>query len=138
MELITKGKKDKIQILVISAIIYFILFLMTGYQILPFELGSIILVLLYTYINFNVVNLFFTSKRTTFKVYFFMIFDLIYFFTSVTRFRSFVGYLLIIAGLRYLILDDEGRENIKKIDTFLLVYTICKILFILSLIAFSD
>ena len=64
-----KDRDEKIRILIITTMVYFIFFLIEKMELITSYLGIIILILLYMYANFNLINLFFTSKRTTFKIY---------------------------------------------------------------------
>lgn len=133
---IEKSKREKLRILIVTATAYLIVFFMAGFGAIPFNLGIVSLILLYIYVNFNLINLFFTSKRTTFKIYIFMILDLVNFFMTAFKISSIIVYLLAILFLGYLIIQDEGRMESRKIYRFMLYYTLLKIVFFLSMIAF--
>ena len=72
-----KDRDEKVRILIITTMVYFIFFLIEKMELITSYLGIIILILLYMYANFNLINLFFTSKRTTFKVYAFLLLEVI-------------------------------------------------------------
>ena len=57
-----KDRDEKIRILIITTMVYFIFFLIEKMELITSYLGIIILILLYMYANFNLINLFFTSK----------------------------------------------------------------------------
>lgn len=67
-----KQKDEKLKILMATVIAYFVFFILTEIGIITEYLGIIMLILLYMYANYNLINMFFTSKRTTFKVYAFL------------------------------------------------------------------
>ena len=77
-----KQKDEKIKILMTTIIAYFVFFILTEIGIITEYLGIILLILLYMYANYNLINMFFTSKRTTFKVYAFLLLEVIYLFTG--------------------------------------------------------
>ena len=58
-----KDRDEKIRILIITTMVYFIFFLIEKMELITSYLGIIILILLYMYANFNLINLFFTSKK---------------------------------------------------------------------------
>ena len=77
-----KQQDEKLRILIITIITYFVFFLIKEMEFISPYLGIIILILLYMYANFNLINIFFTSKRTTFKIYAFLLLEVIYLFTG--------------------------------------------------------
>ena len=58
-----KDRDEKVRILIITTMVYFIFFLIEKMELITSYLGIIILILLYMYANFNLINLFFTSKK---------------------------------------------------------------------------
>ena len=96
--------------------------------------GTLILTLLYLYMNFNLINLFFTSKRTTFKIYVFMLLDFIYLLRESFSLFSIFIYFTAMGILVYLIMKDEGKNKLPEIYQFAGFYTTIKIIFISMLI----
>lgn len=67
------SKAERMMLLTGTVIGYFLIFTMIKLEIINMSLGFIILIFLYMYLDFNLTNIYFTSKRTTFKIYIFMV-----------------------------------------------------------------
>ncbi len=130
------NKVDRIALLISTIVGYIAVFIATKTGVLNPYLGAIVLIFLYMYLNFNLTNIFFVSKRTTFKVYIFMILEIMYFFMTAFTLRNIVIYFIGIGILSYLIIQDEGKSEALKIYRFLGIYTIIKIIFVLTWIVF--
>ena len=124
-----KQKDEKLKILMATVIAYFVFFILTEIGIITEYLGIIMLILLYMYANYNLINMFFTSKRTTFKVYAFLFLEVIYLFTGNISLLGAIAYI-------FSIRKDEGREEIPKIIRFVNIFLIFKVVFVLSMLLF--
>lgn len=125
-----KEENKKNIMLTILIVLWGSIFLLMKMHIIGVYSGMLILILLYLYLNFNLINLYFVSKRTTFKIYIFMLLDLIYLLRESFSLFSILIYFVAIAILIYLIMKDEGRNELPKILGFSGFYTILKIIFI--------
>ncbi len=131
-----KQKDEKLRILIITIITYFIFFLIREMEFISPYLGIIVLILLYMYANFNLINIFFTSKRTTFKIYAFLLLEVICLFTGSISILGAILYILLFLALIFLIRKDEGREEIPKILKFVQIFIVFKVVFVLSMLVF--
>ena len=130
------SKKDqtKIRNLITLVGIFAAIFLFVKIKLFPFEFGSILLILMYIFINFNMTNFFFSSKRTTFKIYIFILLDIIYFLLGVFNMKAIFFFILFLIMLSYLVMKDEGKLEAPKIANFMILYIILKIIFTIFLI----
>ena len=131
-----KQKDEKLKILMATVIAYFVFFILTEIGIITEYLGIIMLILLYMYANYNLINMFFTSKRTTFKVYAFLFLEVIYLFTGNISLLGAIAYIVLFSLLIFSIRKDEGREEIPKIIRFVNIFLIFKVVFVLSMLLF--
>ena len=131
-----KQQDEKLRILIITIITYFVFFLIKEMEFISPYLGIIILILLYMYANFNLRNIFFTSKRTTFKIYAFLLLEVIYLFTGSISILGAILYILLFLVLIFWIRKDEGREEIPRIIKFVQIFIIFKVIFVLSMLIF--
>ena len=99
-------------------------------------LGITMLILLYLYANYNLINMFFTSKRTTFKIYAFLLLEVIYLYTFNISIAGAILYVIFFSLLFFSIRKDEGREEIPKITKFVQIFLIFKIVFVLTMLIF--
>lgn len=131
-----KQKDEKLKILMATVIAYFVFFILIEIGIITEYLGIIMLILLYMYANYNLINMFFTSKRTTFKVYAFLFLEVIYLFTGNISLLGAIAYIVLFSLLIFSIRKDEGREEIPKIIRFVNIFLIFKVVFVLSMLLF--
>ena len=75
-------RKERIVLLISTIIGYFTVFALKKADIINSYIGAIVLIFLYMYLDFNITNIFFTSKRTTFKIYIFMVLEIMHFFMT--------------------------------------------------------
>ena len=129
-------RKDRIVLLIITVIGYFTVFALKKADIINSYIGAIVLIFLYMYLDFNITNIYFTSKRTTFKIYIFMILEIMHFFMMAFSLKNIFIYFLGLGILTYLIIADEGKTEINKIYQFVGLYTLIKIIFALTWIFF--
>ena len=129
-------RKDRIVLLIITVIGYFTVFALKKADIINSYIGAIVLIFLYMYLDFNITNIFFTSKRTTFKIYIFMILEIMHFFMMAFSLRNIFIYFLGLGILTYLIITDEGKTETNKIYQFIGIYTLIKVIFALTWIFF--
>ena len=129
-------RKDRIVLLIITIIGYFTVFALKKADIINSYIGAIVLIFLYMYLDFNITNIYFTSKRTTFKIYIFMILEIMYFFMMAFSLRNIFIYFLGLGILTYLIITDEGKTETNKIYQFIGIYTLIKVIFALTWIFF--
>ena len=129
-------RKDRIVLLIITIIGYFTVFALKKADIINSYIGAIVLIFLYMYLDFNITNIYFTSKRTTFKIYIFMILEIMHFFMMAFSLRNIFIYFLGLGILTYLIVTDEGKTETNKIYQFIGIYTLIKIIFALTWIFF--
>lgn len=129
-----KEENKKNAILTTVIILWGLVFLFMKINIIGNYAGTLILTLLYLYMNFNLINLFFTSKRTTFKIYIFMLLDFIYLLRESFSLFSIFIYFTAMGILVYLIMKDEGKNKLPEIYQFAGFYTTIKIIFISMLI----
>ena len=94
------------------------------------------LILLYMYANYNLINIFFTSKRTTFKIYAFLLLEVIYLFTGNISMIGTITYVILFLLLIFSVRKDEGRSEIPKITKFVQIFLIFKVVFVLSMLVF--
>ena len=127
-------RKDRIVLLIITIIGYFTVFALKKADIINSYIGAIVLIFLYMYLDFNITNIYFTSKRTTFKIY--MILEIIHFFMMAFSLRNIFIYFLGLGILTYLIITDEGKTETNKIYQFIGLYTLIKVIFALTWIFF--
>lgn len=106
-----KQKDEKIKILMTTIIAYFVFFILTEIGIITEYLGIILLILLYMYANYNLINMFFTSKRTTFKVYAFLLLEVIYLFTGNISLLGAIVYIVLFSLLIFSIRKDEAKRK---------------------------
>ena len=129
-------RKDRIVLLIITIIGYFTVFALKKADIINSYIGAIVLIFLYMYLDFNITNIYFTSKRTTFKIYIFMILEIMHFFMMAFSLKNIFIYFLGLGILTYLIITDEGKTETNKIYQFIGIYTLIKIIFALTWIFF--
>ena len=129
-------RKDRIVLLIITIIGYFTVFALKKADIINSYIGAIVLIFLYMYLDFNITNIYFTSKRTTFKIYIFMILEIMHFFMMAFSLRNIFIYFLELGILTYLIITDEGKTETNKIYQFIGLYTLIKVIFALTWIFF--
>ena len=129
-------RKERIVLLISTIIGYFTVFALKKADIINSYIGAIVLIFLYMYLDFNITNIFFTSKRTTFKIYIFMILEIMHFFMMAFSLRNIFIYFLGLGILTYLIITDEGKTETNKIYQFIGIYTLIKVIFALTWIFF--
>ena len=129
-------RKYIIVLLIITIIGYFTVFALKKADIINSYIGAIVLIFLYMYLDFNITNIYFTSKRTTFKIYIFMILEIMHFFMMAFSLRNIFIYFLGLGILTYLIITDEGKTETNKIYQFIGIYTLIKVIFALTWIFF--
>ena len=88
------------------------------------------------YLEFNITNIFFTSTRTTFKIYIFMVLEIMHYFMTAFTLKNIFVYFLGLGILTYLITVDEGKNELTKIYQFVGLYTLIKVIFALTWIIF--
>ena len=128
--------KDRLVLLISTIIGYFAVFALKKADIINSYIGAIVLIFLYMYLDFNITNIFFTSKRTTFKIYIFMVLEIMHFFMMAFTLKNIFVYFLGLGILTYLITIDEGKVELKKIYQFVGLYTLIKVIFVLTWIVF--
>ena len=128
--------KDRLVLLISTIIGYFAVFALKKADIINSYIGAIILIFLYMYLDFNITNIFFTSKRTTFKIYIFMVLEIMHFFMMGFSLKNIFVYFVGLGILTYLITIDEGKVELKKIYQFIGLYTLIKVIFILTWIIY--
>ena len=131
---INKNRNEKARILMMTIIAYFAVFVLKKIDIVSNYMGIVLMILLYVYANYNLINIFFTSKRTTFKIYIFLFLEVIYFFTGTFSLSSIAIYLILLWILDYSIIKDEGREETPRINRFFQIYIVFKVVFIITMI----
>ena len=131
-----RHKDEKLRVLLITIVTYFVFLVIKKMDIITEYLGIIMLILLYMYANYNLINMFFTSKRTTFKVYAFLFLEVIYLFTGNISLLGAIAYIVLFSLLIFSIRKDEGREEIPKIIRFVNIFLIFKVVFVLSMLLF--
>ena len=128
--------KDRLVLLISTIIGYFAVFTLKKADIINSYIGAIVLIFLYMYLDFNITNIFFTSKRTTFKIYIFMVLEIMHFFMMAFTLKNIFVYFLGLGILTYLITVDEGKNELTKIYQFVGLYTLIKVIFVLTWIIF--
>ena len=128
--------KDRLVLLISTIIGYFAVFTLKKADVINSYIGAIVLIFLYMYLDFNITNIFFTSKRTTFKIYIFMVLEIMHFFMMAFSLKNIFVYFLGLGILTYLITIDEGKVELKKIYQFVGLYTLIKVIFVLTWIVF--
>ena len=128
--------KDRLVLLISTIIGYFAVFTLKKADIINSYIGAIVLIFLYMYLDFNITNIFFTSKRTTFKIYIFMVLEIMHFFMMAFTLKNIFVYFVGLGILTYLITIDEGKVELKKIYQFIGLYTLIKVIFILTWIIY--
>ena len=131
-----RHKDEKLRVLLITIMAYFVFLVIKKMDIVTPYLGITMLILLYLYANYNLINMFFTSKRTTFKIYAFLLLEVIYLYTFNISIAGSVLYVIFISLLFFSIRKDEGREEIPKITKFVQIFLIFKIVFVLTMLIF--
>jgi hypothetical protein len=133
---IKKHKDEKLRVLLLTIIAYFVFFVIKKMDIITEYLGIVMLILLYMYANYNLINIFFTSKRTTFKIYAFLLLEVIYLFTGNISMIGTITYVILFLLLIFSVRKDEGRSEIPKITKFVQIFLIFKVVFVLSMLVF--
>jgi putative membrane-associated phospholipid phosphatase len=128
--------KDRLVLLISTIIGYFAVFALKKADVVNSYIGAIVLIFLYMYLDFNITNIFFTSKRTTFKIYIFMVLEIMHFFMMAFTLKNIFVYFVGLGILTYLITIDEGKVEQKKIYQFIGLYTLIKVIFVLTWIIF--
>ena len=131
-----RHKDEKLRVLLITIMAYFVFLVIKKMDIVTPYLGITMLILLYLYANYNLINMFFTSKRTTFKIYAFLLLEVIYLYTFNLSIAGSVLYVIFFSLLFFSIRKDEGREEIPKITKFVQIFLIFKIVFVLTMLIF--
>ena len=131
-----KHKDEKLRVLLLTIIAYFVFFVIKKMDIITEYLGIVMLILLYMYANYNLINIFFTSKRTTFKIYAFLLLEVIYLFTGNISMIGIIMYIILFLLLIFSVRKDEGRSEIPKITKFVQIFLIFKVVFVLSMLVF--
>ena len=129
-------RKERIVLLISTIIGYFTVFALKKADIINLYIGAIVLIFLYMYLDFNITNIFFISKRTTFKIYIFMVLEIMHFFMTAFTLKNIFVYFLGLGILTYLITVDEGKNELTKIYQFVGLYTLIKVIFALTWIIF--
>ena len=129
-------RKERIVLLISTIIGYFTVFALKKADIINSYIGAIVLIFLYMYLDFNITNIFFTSKRTTFKIYIFMVLEIMHFFMTACTLKNIFVYFLGLGILTYLITVDEGKNELTKIYQFVGLYILIKVIFALTWIIF--
>jgi len=128
--------KDRLVLLISTIIGYFAVFTLKKADVINSYIGAIVLIFLYMYLDFNITNIFFTSKRTTFKIYICMVLEIMHFFMMAFTLKNIFVYFVGLGILTYLITIDEGKVELKKIYQFVGLYTLIKVIFVLTWIVF--
>jgi len=128
--------KDRLVLLISTIIGYFAVFTLKKADVINSYIGAIVLIFLYMYLDFNITNIFFMSKRTTFKIYIFMVLEIMHFFMMAFTLKNIFVYFVGLGILTYLITIDEGKVELKKIYQFVGLYTLIKVIFVLTWIVF--
>ena len=128
--------KDRLVLLISTIIGYFAVFTLKKADVINSYIGAIVLIFPYMYLDFNITNIFFTSKRTTFKIYIFMVLEIMHFFMMAFTLKNIFVYFVGLGILTYLITIDEGKVELKKIYQFVGLYTLIKVIFVLTWIVF--
>ena len=131
-----RHKDEKLRVLLITIVTYFVFLIIKKMGIVTPYLGIVMLILLYMYANYNLINMFFISKRTTFKIYAFLLLEVIYLFTGNISLLGAIVYIVLFSLLIFSIRKDEGREEIPKIMKFVNIFLIFKVVFVLSMLIF--
>ena len=131
-----RHKDEKLRVLLITIVTYFVFLVIKKMDIVTPYLGITMLILLYLYANYNLINMFFTSKRTTFKIYAFLLLEVIYLYTFNISIIGAVLYAILFSLLFFSVRKDEGREEIPKITKFVQIFLIFKIVFVLTMLIF--
>ena len=131
-----KHKDEKLRVLLLTIIAYFVFFIIKKMDIITEYLGIVMLILLYMYANYNLINIFFTSKRTTFKIYAFLLLEVMYLFTGNISMIGTITYVILFLLLIFSVRKDEGRSEIPKITKFVQIFLIFKVVFVLSMLVF--
>ena len=131
-----RHKDEKLRVLLITIMAYFVFLVIKKMDIVTPYLVITMLILLYLYPNYNLINMFFTSKRTTFKIYAFLLLEVIYLYTFNISIAGSVLYVIFFSLLFFSIRKDEGREEIPKITKFVQIFLIFKIVFVLTMLIF--
>ena len=131
-----RHKDEKLRVLLITIVTYFVFLIIKKMGILTTYLGIVMLILLYMYANYNLINMFFISKRTTFKIYAFLLLEVIYLYTFNISIRGAILYVIFFSLLFFSIRKDEGREEIPKITKFVQIFLIFKVVFVLTMLIF--
>jgi len=118
-----KHKDEKLRVLLLTIIAYFVFFVIKKMDIITEYLGIVMLILLYMYANYNLINIFFTSKRTTFKIYAFLLLEVIYLFTGNISMIGTITYIILFLLLIFSVRKDEGRSEIPKITKFVSLFS---------------
>ena len=129
-------RKERIVLLISTIIGYFTVFALKKADIINSYIGAIVLIFLYMYLDFNITNILFTSKRTTIKIYIFMVLEIMHFFMTAFTLKNIFVYFLGLGILTYLITVDEGKNELTKIYQFVGLYTLIKVIFALTWIIF--
>lgn len=131
-----KHSDEKLRVLLFTIAAYFIIFIIKKMDIITPYFGIIMMILLYMYANYSLINMFFTSKRTTFKIYAFLLLEVIYLFTANVSLIGAILYAALFSCLFFSIRKDEGREEIPKITKFINIFILFKAVFVLSMLVF--
>ena len=129
-------KTEKLIILAISIVLYFVIYAITQLAVLSPYMGVVCLILLYMYSKYNLINIFFSSKRTTFKIYIFMMISIVCFVRFPFSILNLIIYIVLLIVLRNLLISDEGKNQIPKIDNFMKLYVLFEIIFVITFIFF--
>ena len=129
-------KTEKLIILAISIVLYFVIYAITKLEVISLYMGIVCLILLYMYSKYNLINIFFSSKRTTFKIYIFMMISIVCFVRFPFSILNLIIYIVLLIVLRNLLISDEGKNQIPKIDNFMKLYVLFEIIFIITFIFF--
>ena len=131
-----RHKDEKLRVLLITIVTYFVFLVIKKMDIVTPYLGITMLILLYLYANYNLINMFFTSKRTTFKIYAFLLLEVIYLYTFNISIAGAILYVIFFSLLFFSIRKDEGREEIPKITKFVQIFLIFRIVSVLTMLIF--
>lgn len=127
-------KKDKLMILIMSIVLYFVIYGIAKLDIISHYMGIVCLILIYMYSKYNLINIFFSSKRTTFKIYIFMMISVVFLVRYAFSTINLIIYLILLIILWHLLVNDEGKVQIPKINKFMRFYILWEIIFILTFI----
>ena len=123
----SKDKKievKKLKNIIIFIVLFFMSFILSKVNVLNSQIGVLFIFISYIIININFIDFYFDSKRTKILLYLFLIGNILYFSIASFSLKAILYYLIWMWGISYFVIKNEGKQQVKYVIEYNLIYTI--------------